>query len=195
MRLTVHGKHLEVTDSIREHVNQKIGKAVSNFENLITKVDVDVSAPQGIRGPSQQIAEVTTYVNGGTVVRAQEKHESLYASIDLVSDKIARQLKKYKDRHQRRSHPKAELPDEATTELMPTDLTNERTPELPTEVVRNKFFAMPPMSVDEALHNLQMVGHDFYMFLNAETDEINVVYERNHGGFGLLQPRAQTAAE
>jgi len=194
MRLTVHGKHLEVTDSIRDHVNQKIGKAVGNFENLITKVDVNVSAPQGIRGPSQQVAEVTTYVNG-TVVRAQETHENLYASIDLVSDKIARQLKKYKDRHQRRSHVKEAPPEPVDATLLPTELTRDRTPELPAEVIRNKFFAMPPMSVEEALGHLQLVDHDFYMFCNSETGEINVIYERNHGGYGLLQPRETSAAE
>lgn len=69
------------------------------------------------------------------------------------------------------------------------DLIGDRTPQLPSEVVRTKYFAMPPMTVDEALEQLQMVGHDFYMFQNSESGEINVIYERNHGGYGVIQPR------
>ena len=68
-------------------------------------------------------------------------------------------------------------------------LISERSPELPTEVVRVKYFAMPPMSLDDALEQLQLVDHDFYMFLNQETNQINVIYQRNHGGFGVIQPR------
>jgi len=70
-----------------------------------------------------------------------------------------------------------------------SDLIGDRTPELPSEVVRTKYFAMPPMSIEAALEQLQLVGHDFYMFRNAQTGEINVIYERNHGGYGVIQPR------
>jgi len=81
-----------------------------------------------------------------------------------------------------------------TAEVLPyqpvdTDLLANREPELPSEVVRSKYFAMPPMTVAQALEQLELVDHDFYMFLNAETGEINVIYERNHGGYGVIQPR------
>ena len=72
---------------------------------------------------------------------------------------------------------------------MPEDLIGDRAPELPSQVVRMKYFSMPPMTTDEALEHLQLVDHDFYMFLNKETNEINVIYSRNHGGFGVIQPR------
>jgi putative sigma-54 modulation protein len=68
-------------------------------------------------------------------------------------------------------------------------LSTDRTPELPTEVVRSKYFTMQPMTVTEALEQLQLVDHDFYVFMNVETNQINVIYERNHGGYGLIQPK------
>ncbi|MBE7384501.1 MAG: ribosome-associated translation inhibitor RaiA [Leptolyngbya sp. SIO1E4] len=193
MRLLIQGKNIKITDAIHGYVDQKIGKAMEHFEGLMTEVDVKLSVPNHSKKQPQQIAEVTVYANG-TVIRAEENHENLYASIDLVADKLTRQLQKYKDRRQRRSQPKESQRTDLDQSLVPTDLTQDRTPELPPKVLRNKFFAMPPMSMHEALENLQLVDHDFYMFRNAETGEINVVYERNHGGYGVIQPRQGTGA-
>lgn len=187
MKLVIHGKNIEITDSIREYVHQKIEKAVNHFQNITNEVDVHLSVAKNPRINPKQAAEVTIYANRN-VIRAEESSENLYASIDLVADKIARQLRKYKEKLQNKKNPTPEI--EAAIEL-PTveDLIGDRTPELPSEVVRTKYFAMPPMTVDEALEQLQMVGHDFYMFLNSESGEINVIYERNHGGYGVIQPR------
>ena len=191
MKLVIHGKNIEITDAIREYVHQKIEKSVSHFQNITNEVDVHLSVARNPRINPRQAAEVTIYANKN-VIRAEESSESLYASIDLVADKIARQLRKYKERLQNK---KTQAPDDeevaAEITVVP-DLIGDRTPELPEEVVRTKYFAMPPMTVAEALEHLQMVGHDFYMFSNIETGEINVIYERNHGGYGVLQPRKQT---
>lgn len=197
-KLIVQGRNLEITEAIHTQVQRKIGKVINNFQDLVNKVEVNLSVPRTEKGPTQQISEVTVYANG-TVIRAQENHENLYASIELVADKLTRQLKRYKervqDRSQRRQPSKEAFLADATPEkqdsetLLPTEIANSRTPELPSAVVRNKFFAMPPMTVQAALESLQLVDHDFYMFCNAETGEINVIYERNHGGYGLIQPR------
>ena len=77
-------------------------------------------------------------------------------------------------------------------EPVQTNLISDRAPQLPEEVVRTKYFSMPPMTVQEALEHLQLVDHDFYMFRNSSTDEINVIYCRNHGGYGVLQPKSET---
>lgn len=186
MRLVIHGKNIEITDAIREYVHQKIEKAVNHFQNLTYEVDVHLSVARNPRINPRQAAEVTIYTNG-SVIRAEESSENLYASIDLVADKIARQLRKYKERRQdKKTQAKTSL---ETTDAPVPDLIGDRTPELPSEVVRTKYFAMPPMTLAEALEQLQLVGHDFYMFRNAETGEINVIYERNHGGYGVIQPR------
>ncbi|MEC4815662.1 MAG: ribosome-associated translation inhibitor RaiA [Scytonema sp. PMC 1069.18] len=193
MKLVIHGKNIEITDAIRDYVHQKIEKAVNHFQNITNEVDVHLSVARNPRINPKQSAEVTIYANGN-VIRAEESSENLYASIDLVADKIARQLRKYKERrHEKKTHSQTTITNGVNQEVVTTDLIGDRTPELPEEVVRCKYFAMPPMTVAEALDQLQMVGHDFYMFRNAETGEINVVYERNHGGFGVIQPRNANA--
>nr|MDZ8063519.1 ribosome-associated translation inhibitor RaiA [Nostoc sp. EkiNYC01] len=188
MKLVIHGKNIEITDAIREYVHQKIEKAVNHFQSITNEVDVHLSVARNPRINPRQAAEVTIYANG-SVIRAEESSENLYASIDLVADKIARQLRKYKERrqdHKTHAQPTEEIVAES---VVVTDLIGDRTPELPSEVVRTKYFSMPPMTLAEALEQLQLVGHDFYMFRNAETGEINVIYERNHGGYGVIQPR------
>lgn len=187
MKLVIQGKNIDITDAIREYVRQKIEKAVSHFQTLTTEVDVHLSVARNPRIP-KQIAEVTIYANGA-VVRAEESSENLYASIDLVADKIARQLRKYKEKRSERRCEKTKTAEVLSDQPVVNDLTLDRTPELPPNVVRTKYFAMPPMTIEEALEQLELVGHDFYMFRNSETGEINVVYERNHGGYGVIQPR------
>lgn len=197
MKLVIQGKNIEVTDAIRSHVHQKIEKAAAHFQTLINKVDVNLSVENNPRISPKQTTEVTIHLNNA-VVRAEESCENLYASIDLVTDKLTRQLRKYKEKRRGQSHASVRpthmdsiinAPDiDLDTNPDISEVLNHQ-PKLPTEVVRSKYFAMPPMTVQAALENLEMVGHDFYMFRNVETNEINVVYERNHNGYGLLQPR------
>ncbi len=185
MKLVIQGKNIEVTEAIREYVEQKIDKAVSHFQALTTEVDVHLSVARNPRIASSQSAEVTVYANG-SVIRAEEKSENLYASIDLVADKISRKLRKFKERKSDRTAAKTSV---AVAEQPPLPIPNgNRVVELPTQVVRNKYFTMPALSVDEALERLELIDHDFYVFRNADTGEINVVYERNHGGYGVIQP-------
>jgi putative sigma-54 modulation protein len=189
MKLLIHGKNIEITTAIREYVYQKIEKAANHYQNLTTEIDVHLSVAKNPRINPSQSAEVTLFVNG-SVIRAEESTENLYASIDLVADKIARQLRKYKEKKHDKSHVRSrdESPS-AVSEIDLESLSTARTPELPAEVVRSKYFTMPPMTVTEALEQLQLVDHDFYVFMNVETNQINVIYERNHGGYGLIQPK------
>lgn len=189
MKLLIQGNNIVVTDAIHDYVQQKLEKAVKHFQNITTTIDVHLSVARNPRINGKQTAEVTVHANG-TVIRAQESSEDLYASIDLVADKIARQLRKYKEKnHHKKIHtqPKNDLLIEEQSTVK--DLIGNREPELPPEVLRTKYFAMPPMSVEEALENLQLVDHDFYMFRNNQTGEINVIYQRNHGGYGVIMPR------
>jgi putative sigma-54 modulation protein len=195
MKLVIQGRNIEITDSIHTYVHQKIEKAVSHFKHLTNEVDVNLSVARNHRITPKQSAEVTLYINGA-VVRAEESSENLYASIDMVANKITRQLRRYKEKRHDRSLNSIKSPKESFAEADIAPVANveavlqSKSPQLPEAVVRTKYFAMPPMSVHDALEHLQLVDHDFYMFLNAETGNICVIYERNHGGYGLLQPRA-----
>ncbi len=189
MKLLIQGNNIQVTESIRNYVEKKLEKAVKHFQHLATKMDVHLSVERNARISNKHKAEVTVYANG-TVIRAQENSENLYASIDLVSDKIARQLRKYKERMlAKKTHTTEKTVNAVEEKMVEPSLVGDRQPQLPPEVVRVKYFAMPEMTVEEALEQLQLVDHDFYMFRNKETGEINVIYERNHGGYGLIQPR------
>jgi putative sigma-54 modulation protein len=189
MKLLIQGNNISVTNAIHEYVEEKIEKAVSHFNNITTKIDVHLSVARNARVQDKHKAEVTVYANG-TIIRAQEGSENLYASIDMVSDKIARQLRKYKEKHlYKKTHAQVKTTDVLEQEPIEEDLIGARTPELPSEVVRVKYFAMPTMTVEEALQQLELVDHDFYVFRNSATNEINTIYIRNHGGYGVIQPR------
>jgi putative sigma-54 modulation protein len=194
MKLVLQSKNIEITDAIRDYVNQKIEKAVSHFEHITTGIDVNLSVAKNPRIAAAQVAEVTIYANGA-VIRAEEASEHLYASIDLVADKISRKLRKYKERNftkKERTDLGKDLGEELDLELLDYNLTDNRSATLPAEVVRTKYFAMAALTIEEALAQLQLVDHDFYMYRSAETGEVNVVYRRNHGGFGVIQPRPGT---
>ncbi|MBE9116263.1 ribosome-associated translation inhibitor RaiA [Lusitaniella coriacea LEGE 07157] len=188
MKLLIQGNNIVVTEAIDRYVREKLEKAVKHFQNITTTVDVHLSVSKNPRIANSHRAEVTVHANG-TVIRAQVGSEDLYASIDLVADKIARQLRKYKERHLNKTHAQPKTSEVLGERPTVGDLIGDREPELPKEVIRMKYFAMPPMTLEEATMQLQLVDHDFYVFCNSETNEINVVYHRNHGGYGVILPR------
>ncbi len=196
MKLLIHGRNLEITSAIRDYTCSKLERAIQHFEDMVQEADVHLSVARNPRVP-QQTAEVTVFANG-TVIRAQERSENLYASIDLVSSKLTRQLRKYKERHQARqsihshsSEPKlrqAEQNLDFDSEISPPLLEGKEV-HLPDPGVRRKYFSMQAMTIEEARHQLDFIDHDFYMFREKETKELQVIYKRNHGGYGLIQAR------
>jgi putative sigma-54 modulation protein len=188
MKLLIQGNNIAVTDAIHDYVEQKLEKAVKHYQGITTKIDVHLSVARNARIADKHKAEVTVYANGA-VIRAQEGSENLYASIDLVADKIAGQLRKYKERQvDKKTHAQVKIPTSVQDKPIEESLIGDREAELPPDVLRMKYFAMPPMSIEEALAQLQVIDHDFYMFRNRDTQEINVIYQRNHGGYGVIQP-------
>jgi putative sigma-54 modulation protein len=186
MQLAIHGKNIEISGAIRDYVERKLERVFVHFDQLTLGVDVYLSVARNPRISDCQCAEVTVHANG-TIIRAEEKTENLYASIDLVADKLHRQLRKYKERMLKKPKPKTALAVAGQTPVAPPRPAE--VPALPKEIVRTKYFAMPPMTPEEALERLGLVDHDFFVFRNALTGEINVLYARNHGGYGVIVPR------
>lgn len=190
MKLLIHGRNLDVTPALREYTETKLERAIHHFDDLVKEADVHLSVARNPRVP-QQTAEVTVFANG-TVIRAQERSENLYASIDLVASKLARQLRRFKERHSDHGHrttPTAENDVLLTERPTEDSLLEGKEAQLPSPGVRRKYFAMPAMSLEEARHQLEMIDHDFYLFRDEESGDLQVIYHRNHGGFGVIQAR------
>ncbi|WP_250398056.1 ribosome-associated translation inhibitor RaiA [Synechococcus sp. MU1651] len=194
MKLLIHGRNLEITPALRDYTQTKLERATSHFGDAVREADVHLSVARNPRVP-QQTAEVTVFANG-TVIRAQERSENLYASIDLAAGKLARQLRRWKERHSDHHHshghsashtPSTDVVNDAST--VEASLLQGREAELPDPGVRRKYFAMPPMGLEEARRQLDLIDHDFYLFREKESDQLQVIYRRNHGGYGVIQAR------
>lgn len=194
MKLLIHGRNLEITPALRDYTQTKLERVTAHFGDAVREADVHLSVARNPRVP-QQTAEVTVFANG-TVIRAQERSENLYASIDLAAGKLARQLRRWKERHSDHHHSHGH----SASHTPSTDLVNNESPvkesllqgreaELPNPGVRRKYFAMPPMGLDEALRQLDLIDHDFYLFREKDSDQLQVIYRRNHGGYGVIQAR------
>ena len=161
MRYTITGRNIEVTPGLKAAVEKKIGK-LEHFFTPDTEVFVALSAQKDI-----QKIEVTIPVKGNTI-RAEESSTDMYVSIDLVEEIIERQIRRYRKK----------LIEEE--EEVPYD------DEI--QIVKTKKFAVKPVNPEEACLQMEMLGHNFYVFLNSETDQVNVVYKRKNGTYGLIEP-------
>ena len=194
MKILIHGKNLELTGALKEYTEAKIEKATHHYKDIVKEVDIHLSIEKNPR-VSFQTAEVTIFANG-TIIRAEEKTENLYSSIDLVSNKLCRKLRKYKERHNKKLHTnlvknKSSYSNE-TEELdsIDKDIFKEgREARLPEPSIKNKYFEMNPISLEEARKQLDFIDHDFYVFKNKVNSELQVIYKRSHGGYGLIQAK------
>ncbi len=194
MKLLIHGRNLEITPALRDYTQTKLERAVHHFGDVVREADVHLSVARNPRVP-QQTAEVTVFANG-TVIRAQERSENLYASIDLAAGKLCRQLRRWKDRHSDHHHSHGHrasvtpgTEDVSDDSQVDASLVQGRQVNLPDPGVRRKYFAMPPMSLDEARRQLDLIDHDFYLFRDGGSGELQVIYRRNHGGYGVIQAK------
>ncbi len=194
MKILIHGKNLELTGALKEYTEAKIEKATHHYKDIVKEADIHLSIEKNPR-VSFQTAEVTIFANG-TVIRAEEKTENLYSSIDLVSNKLCRKLRKYKERNNKTIHNKQfknkdSLPIESMeSNFLDKALLKEGTEaSLPEPSIKNKYFEMTPISSDEARKQLDLIDHDFYVFRNKKNNELQVIYKRNHGGYGLIQSK------
>lgn len=201
---------MELSDAVKQHVEDKVGRAVQKHSYIVREVDVRLSTRGGGefgRGPRTRRCEVTLFTKRHGVVRAEEHAETTYGSIDLVSSIIQRKLRKIKEketdhgRHMKGSNRLKfreailPLPSDDGEDEIEISPQKEEEEQLIEEVVRTKYFDMPPLTVFEAIDQLENVHHDFYAFRNEETGEINIIYKRKEGGYGLIIPKGDGEAD
>ncbi|GJQ11588.1 hypothetical protein GpartN1_g3379.t1 [Galdieria partita] len=212
--LVVTGNNIELTDALHKYVEEKVGKAISKYIHFIVKVEVHLSVAHNPSIKLRHTAEVTVFARKH-VVRASESAETMYAAIDLVSDITERKLQRYKERSHGPVHgPKtseiaaSSIPGSDPVTRKPSTMDEENewkeladkysndnlldtlSPE--EKVVKRKSFPVPRQTVAEAVLCLEYIDHDFYVFRNSETGEVNIVYKRNHGGVGLIVPERES---
>jgi putative sigma-54 modulation protein len=178
VRLQVKGKNVEVTDSIREYAEEKLSKLGRQLADP-TRVELELAVERNPSISQNHVAEATIWTKG-PILRAREASADHRASIDQLVDKLERQVKRYRDKRRSRRDrqpPGAGIPEEA----IPID-------EDP-RIVKSKQFAVKPMGPEEAVLQLELVGHDFFVFQNAETGDVNVVYRRRDGAYGHIEPQ------
>ena len=173
MRFTIIGRNIEVTEGLRSAVEEKLGK-LDKYFNTEVEANVTLSVEK-----ERQKIEVTIPVKGN-IIRSEETSSDMYDSIDLVEEVIERQLKKYKNKLTQNKQSGGGFTQDY--------IDNEYEEEPEVKIIRSKRFGIKPMDPEEACIQMELLGHDFYVFSNAQTGEVNVVYKRKGNTYGLIEP-------
>jgi putative sigma-54 modulation protein len=185
MRLQVKGKNVEVSEAIRTYAEEKLGRLDRQLADP-TRVELELAVEKNPSISANHVAEATVWTKG-PVLRAKEASSDMRASIDLLVDKLERQVTRYREKRRDHRHDphRGGGNGSAAAEAGTHTKTNEEGGPV---IVKTKQFTLQPLSAEEAVEQLELVGHDFFVFRNAESDEINVVYRRRDGGYGLIEP-------
>ncbi len=179
MDVELQARHVDLTDKVRSYVDKKIGR-LNRYLPDISSTRVDLQRRQTHSQGEAYTAQVTAWVNG-TVLRAEEMNGDLYAAIDLAAEKMHRQIERYKGRRKGRWH---ERPEPAPVSIPIEEIVEAAGP----VISRRKRFPVYSMNEAEALEQFDLLGHDFFLFRNADTGEMNVLYRRQGGELGLIEP-------
>jgi putative sigma-54 modulation protein len=177
VRLQVKGRNVTVSDSLKDYALEKLAKLEKHL-NDAARLELELQVEKNPSIADNQVAEATIWTKG-PVLRARESSHDMRASIDLLVEKLERQARRYRDK--RRRGPGRVTPQLDSRPVVP-DSEEPR-------IVKTKQFPVKPMSPEEAVLQLELVGHDFFVFQNAETNDVNVVYRRRDGNYGLIEPQ------
>ena len=180
MNIIISGKQMDLTDGIKNAIEEKLGR-LDFYLHPETDVKVTVSAKK-----ARQKVEVTIIPISGPIIRAEDIEENLYAAIDVVYDKLNKQLRKYKKRLQYKHKLNESIRFDVIEDIEENDYSSSED-NLNIVIERTKKFGVKPMSPEEAVLQMDLLGHDFYMFKNSESDDISIVYRRKNGGYGLIE--------
>ena len=192
MQLIVQGKNIQVTDRLREYVETKVDR-LDRYLPTITDARMELASEQTRKHGDRQIAQLTVH-SKGMMLRAEERSGDIFTSVDMVMDKMKRQIDRYKSKRRarfrgalsREVEPAIEEREVDAEELL--DEITEGDETLEGSIVRIKRFQVSPMDPEEAIEQMELLGHDFFVFYNADGGQFNVVYRRRDGNYGLIQP-------
>ncbi|NOZ30150.1 MAG: ribosome-associated translation inhibitor RaiA [Chloroflexi bacterium] len=181
MQLIIQGKNIELTDWLRQYVERKTSR-LDRYLPDIQEIRVELSTQKTKSAQDRQVAQITIRANRA-ILRAEEKSHDIFAAIDAVVDKMYRQIDRYKGKRWRKRGPSG-LETASPMEAIEEEVEEEESP----RIVRVKRFAVTPMLPEEAIEQMELLGHDFFIFYNPDDEGINVIYRRADGDYGLLQP-------
>jgi len=187
MEVLVKGRNISVTEALERHALGKVERLRRFFddEKSVSRAEVELTHERNRSIPDCDVAEATLFING-TVLKAREASPDMYASIDRMSDKLERQVRRYRGRQIDRWQGQIKNSSPAPPEPEPFVVNEES--EVEDRIVRTKQFQMKPMSAGEAALQMELLDHDFFVFTSADTGDINVVYRRRDGNYGLIEP-------
>lgn len=186
MEVTIRGKNIVINDRINDYVTKKVTK-LDRYLPTIDEAHIDLSVEKTRSAQDRHVAQLTVR-NRGALLRAEERDQDIFAAIDAVLDKMQRQISRYKERRTQRGERAAgQKPNVAAVEAA----AEQDAGPLPGDIVRIKRFAVSPMHREEALEQMELLGHDFFVFFDAETESFSVLYRRKDGNYGLLQPELE----
>lgn len=188
MEILVKGRNMSVTEALERYALEKVERVSKFFDddNSASRAEVELIHERNKSIPEPEVAETTLFING-TVLKAREASQDMYASIDRMSDKLERQVKKYRGRQVDRWH--GQKGKEAHNAVEPEPfIVAEEADDIEAKIVRTKQFQMKPMNAEEAVLQMELLDHDFFVFTSADTTDINVVYRRRDGNYGLIEP-------
>lgn len=180
MKLQIFSKNMEVPPDVESYVQKKIGK-LARYLPDITEAKVEIHE-QNTRSPQQRYTAQVTLNSRGVILRAEERGERVRAVVDTVSDVLERQIRRYKGKLQDKGRGTS-----ITHQSLEADTSEEEPSDAP-KIVKVKRFAVKPMSVLEASEQMDLLGHSFFLFINSDNDRLGLLYRRNDGNYGLIEP-------
>lgn len=191
MDLKIHARNIDVTNRLQEHVERKVNKLDRYLPN-IQEVRVDLAIERHRQGQDLSIAQLTLRNSRGVILRSEEKRQpDIYAALDMALDKMYRQIRRYKGKRKRRGGGNERYAEPEWDMVEPLPLEEEaEAEEEKLSIVRRKHVDLVPMTEEEAIDQMELLGHSFFIFLNAETAKIGVLYRREDGNYGVLEPDA-----
>jgi putative sigma-54 modulation protein len=192
MDLTVKSRNGKVTERQRQHIEEKLGK-LGRYMDQITSATVEVHTEQHRQAGEVHRVQVTLTGDRGVILRAEEQSSDLYGAIDEVQSVLQRQIQRYKEKYWRRERQRRQVDKIAASDVAPVvdkvaiddDFEGREV-----EVIRTKQFTLRPMFTDDAIEQMELLGHSFFVFQDAENQRLSVLYRRRDGNYGLIVPDA-----